>query len=129
MTGFFSRDAAKPLMAYINPSLPARLSMKEADLRKYHRSIGITIAVFVFFQAFTGLLLSVEHIFSHINQLEFAHLIHFGGGLAGNIYRIVLALGLLFMAGTGSWIYFKIRSRTLLAAQKMPPQSGAPDKS
>jgi uncharacterized iron-regulated membrane protein len=102
--------------------------MKEADLRKYHRRTGITIAVFVFFQALTGLLLSIHRIFPSLNLGDFAGIIHFGGGLGGNIYRILLALGLLFMACTGTWIFIKIRSRTLAAAKKMPPQAAAPDK-
>ena len=102
--------------------------MKEADLRKYHRRTGITIAVFVFFQALTGLLLSIHHIFTDLHQVDFAGIIHFGGGLGGNIYRILLALGLLFMACTGTWIFIKIKSRTLAAAKKMPPQAAAPDK-
>ncbi|MDP2983186.1 MAG: hypothetical protein Q8O92_07645 [Candidatus Latescibacter sp.] len=102
--------------------------MKEADLRKYHRSTGIIIAVFVFFQALTGLLISIHRISPSLNLGDFADIIHFGhfgGGLGGNIYRILLALGLLFMACTGTWIFFKIRSRTLAAVKKMPV---APDK-
>ena len=100
--------------------------MKEADLRKYHRSIGITVAVFVFFQALTGLLISVEGIAPNFHLGSIAHLIHHGGGLGGNIYRILLALGLLFMACTGTWIFARIRSRSLATARKKPPQATIP---
>jgi hypothetical protein len=89
--------------------------MRENDLRKYHRRTGITVALFVFVQAFTGLLLSLDNIAPSLHLDRIADPIHFGGGLGGNIYRVFLALGLLFMASTGPWIFRKmwIRSHSI----------------
>ncbi|MFA6471094.1 MAG: hypothetical protein WCU00_03550 [Candidatus Latescibacterota bacterium] len=96
--------------------------MKEKELRNYHRRIGIIVVVFVFIQALSGLMFSIETIAPGMHLDRIADPIHFGGGLSGSIYRIFVALGLLFMAGTGSWIFLKIRSRTLSVSQNKPQQ-------
>jgi uncharacterized iron-regulated membrane protein len=37
--------------------------------------------------------------------------IHHGGGIAGFVYRLITGLGILWMAGTGSLIYFRTKAR------------------
>jgi len=105
--------------------------MKEANLRRWHRNLGILLAVFIILQAGSGLLislgeLSVPHTHAHEEgqgslqtheeaesfwheSLEF---IHHGGGTFGTIYRILVGVGLAGMAVSGSIIFFKIKSRS-----------------
>ncbi len=86
--------------------------MQEASLRSWHRFLGIILALFIFVQAITGALISLQFALNFAEPLEVLEGPHTGGGLAGNIYRMLLGLGLLFMAVTGAMIYFKIRART-----------------
>ena len=104
--------------------------MKESDLRKLHRTLGIVLAVFIVLQAGSGFLISVSQMsVSHIHAHEKSHppghgheegeslwhesmeFIHHGGGTIGTIYRLVVGIGMLVMAVTGSMIYFEIRAR------------------
>ena len=104
--------------------------MKEADLRKWHRSLGIILVLFIILQAGSGLLISIGQIgtsHSHADSEIVAHagpheegkfiiktslsFIHHGAGVVGLIYRILLGSGILGMSITGSMIYFKIRAR------------------
>lgn len=114
--------------------------MKEIQLRKWHRRVGIWMALFIMVQAGSGLLIGLEKFeasHSHARQTaggqahsearelkndqdegeslfeEILEWVHHGGGLAGGIYRLVVGLSLIFMAVTGIWIYFKIRTRSL----------------
>jgi uncharacterized iron-regulated membrane protein len=80
------------------------LSMKEKDLRKYHRTIGVILAIFVFVQAGTGLYLTFEF-HSSLSTL------HFGGGVIGTVYRSLLALGMVGLVITGLSIYLKRRAK------------------
>jgi len=114
--------------------------MKEANLRKWHRRIGIALAFFIILQAGTGLLLSFDWFstpHSHANtphegiqksgetndSLKDSHegksvlgevlkFIHHGAGPIMNLYRVVLGIGILAMALTGCTIFFKIRARS-----------------
>lgn len=106
--------------------------MKEADLRKWHRTMGIILAVFIILQAGSGLLISVGELFvshSHANEdtmiphvdredgeSQLRHgiigLVHHGAGLIGGIYRVLLSIGLLGMAVSGGRIFLMIRART-----------------
>ena len=50
--------------------------MKESDLRKWHRRMGIGLALFIIFQAGSGLLLSLGQIVtthSHAHTESIAH--------------------------------------------------------
>ncbi len=105
--------------------------MKEADLRKLHRTMGIIFAAFIILQAGSGLLISVGELFvshSHAHEdsiiphvdkedgeSQLRHgiigLVHHGAGPIGGIYRIVLSLGLLGMAVSGTRIFLMIRAR------------------
>jgi hypothetical protein len=113
--------------------------MKEANLRKWHRGLGIILALFVILQAGSGLLITITEIetpHSHANSeiaahgqaheegkeghhdegqsafMKFLSFIHHGAGSIGVIYRILLGIGLLFMAVTGAQIYLNIKART-----------------
>lgn len=106
--------------------------MKETDLRKWHRRFAIMLVLFIILQAGSGLLLSVIGLItphSHARtesvdsyghnedggeslwkgSLEF---IHHGAGAIGAVYRIVLGIGILGMAVSGSVIFLKIRERS-----------------
>ena len=84
--------------------------MKEATLRKWHRSAGIVFVLFIIIQTLTGILLSIEDL---LGTYWGGHLqiIHYRFRPAGDFYRIGLGLGLLWLAGTGSIIWIKIRQR------------------
>ena len=93
--------------------------------------MGVTLAILFIIQAGTGLLLTLgsltaAHNHTHSEQpsqqnepqtqepeweeaLEF---IHRGAGGVGFVYRIIVGFGILGMAVSGSFIFFKIRSRT-----------------
>jgi hypothetical protein len=150
--------------------------MKESDLRKWHRTLGIFLSFFVITQAGSGLLITLRNISvphshahgdaaghlknrdtkkSHLHedsshQSASAHVdspeskqlrmhksyahdhisrqakshepdgstwnkyleeIHHGGGLLGMFYRLLVGIGMLIMAVSGSMVFFKIRAR------------------
>jgi hypothetical protein len=105
--------------------------MKESFIRKWHRSLGILLALFIILQTGSGFLislgeLSVPHSHtqddnnasSHGNNegeslwQEALEFIHHGAGTAGSLYRILIGIGLLWMAVSGSMIFFKIKARS-----------------
>jgi len=92
--------------------------MQEAYLRKWHRRLGIILALFVIIQAGTGLLISLEASLPTApagpvaEGVEFLEAVHQGGGPIGRVYRVLLGAGLCGMAISGSLIYFKIRARS-----------------
>ncbi|MGD2125748.1 MAG: hypothetical protein PVG99_06680 [Desulfobacteraceae bacterium] len=105
--------------------------MKEAQLRKWHRRIGITLSLFIILQAGSGLLISLSNLsipHTHAQTESVAlherngegealwdqtlEFIHHGGGGSGTLYRILLGVGLVAMALSGSLIFFKIRARS-----------------
>jgi hypothetical protein len=85
--------------------------MKEKDLRRFHRVIGIPFAFFIVLQAASGIMLSLDFLFGG-EFTSFASQIHYRLGVFGDIYRVVLGAGLLWMALSGFMIWRKIRSRT-----------------
>jgi uncharacterized iron-regulated membrane protein len=86
--------------------------MDEAYLRKGHRTMGIILALFIFLQAASGAMMALEFALNSPGLFGALTSLHFGGGLWGQIYRILLGLGLMGMAASGALIYFKIRART-----------------
>ena len=105
--------------------------MKESDLRKWHRSLGIILTLFIILQAGSGLLISLSGLgtpHSHARSETVAHagpdevgkslwntslgFLHHGAGVVGVVYRILLGIGMVGMALSGSMIFFKIRVRT-----------------
>lgn len=106
--------------------------MKEVTLRKFHRYLGVSIALLVVFQVGTGLLLSLNA----ITGLDFSErvidFLHFGDGIIGNVYRVTLATTLLFMVATGAWIYMKMVARSRGVSPRRPEETpskpGAPEE-
>ncbi len=92
--------------------------MRESSLRKYHRITGVTVSLFIVLQVLTGMLMSIEMLANSLAFSGVVHFLHYGDGIAGNGYRIVLALTLFFMIGTGWWIFMKIATRAAGAKQK-----------
>ena len=84
--------------------------MKEIQLRKWHRIIGMIFGVLFIFQVFSGIVLSIENI-AGAYWGGIIHDSHEGFGTVGNFYRIVLGTLLVWMVVSGSMIAFKIRSR------------------
>ena len=85
--------------------------MDEAYLRKWHRRMGIILALFIFLQTFSGLVLNLEDLFEIATVTGWANVLHRGGGDFGTIYRTFLGLGLFGMAVSGSFIFFRICQR------------------
>ena len=116
--------------------------MQEKDLRKWHRNLAIIFVTFIIAQSVTGLLITLvelgaphslahkEAIPAHINnkkaQAEEENVLdtllaslHHGGGIIGTVYRIILGLGMLGVAGTGYLIYLKVRARAKPRGKKI----------
>ncbi len=85
--------------------------MDEAYLRKWHRTMGIILAFFIFLQAASGALMALEFALNSTGLFGVLTSLHFGGGSWGHLYRILLGLGLMGMAASGTLIYFKIQAR------------------
>jgi hypothetical protein len=86
--------------------------MDEAYLRKWHRRLGIILAVFIFLQAASGVVLNLEDLVESPGILGWANVFHRGGGDFITLYRTLLGLGLIGMAASGSMIFYKIWQRT-----------------
>ena len=89
--------------------------MKEAAVRKFHRTLGIIVVWFLAGQVFTGTVLSMLDLVwgdspSALDKLLGA--LHTGGNPLGDIYRILLGLASLALALSGIIIHFLIRART-----------------
>ncbi len=85
--------------------------MDEAYLRKWHRTMGIILAFFIFLQAASGAMMALELALNYTGLFGVLTGLHFGGGSWGHLYRILLGLGLMGMAASGTLIYFKIQAR------------------
>ncbi len=86
--------------------------MQETSLRTWHRRFGISVALLVFLQAASGVLLTFEDYLPWHFLTVWAYWLHRGGGVAGMIYRTVLGFFLMGMATSGSLIFFKVWRRT-----------------
>ena len=86
-----------------------RHTMREADLRKWHRTGGVFLAFFIFLHIITGIVLSVEDLLGE--YWGGIHDIHGGFGKIGGIYRILLGIGLVWIVISGCIIYMNIRKR------------------
>lgn len=103
--------------------------MREVTLRCWHRRIGGPLALFILLQAITGLLLSIDRLFGSDKNLphtviesgnstllhgfdSLTHGLHYGGPqLWGNLYRIALSVGLIWMAASGLVLYLRVKIR------------------
>ena len=105
--------------------------MQEVNLRKWHRRIGIILTLFIILQAGSGLLISLgdlnpsqshahtetavtsggdeEEESSWHEALEF---IHHGADPALTFYRVIVGVGILWMAISGGLIFFQARARS-----------------
>lgn len=114
--------------------------MKEKSLRRYHRITGVVLAVFIIVQAATGLVFTIgkmtgstgghDHGTAGVSILPISRAmagnsdsekseaheslwgtLHYGGGMIGNIYRLLLAVTLIGQVSGGLLIYKNIRTR------------------
>jgi len=85
--------------------------MTEKTLRRFHRAVGIPLVLFVIVQVGTGTLLSIEDLLGRYWG-GLLQTVHHQYGLTGDIYRVVVGVGILWMAVTGLSISMKIRART-----------------
>ena len=101
--------------------------MKELDLRKVHRLMGIVIAPLIILQALSGVLLSVDWLLGIHRRAGDAIKeniprllvlwdmilvdIHYGMGVGGAFYHILLGVAVIGVATPGLMIFLKIRAR------------------
>jgi succinate dehydrogenase/fumarate reductase cytochrome b subunit len=122
------------------PETKGIVPMKEKDLRRYHRITGVVLAVFIIAQAGTGLIFTIGKMagnpeshdhgtagismspvstaFASGSESEESDVhesllstVHYGGGMIGDIYRLLLAVALIGQVCGGVWIYIRIRNR------------------
>lgn len=109
--------------------------MKEYDLRKWHRLVGIVPSLFILLQAGSGFLSSLEGIVAtapshaHTNQSAISSeheedegsrsawdrilgFIHHEAGVLWDLYRVFIGAGIMWMTITGSMVFFRIRTRS-----------------
>jgi uncharacterized iron-regulated membrane protein len=101
-------------------------SMRESEWRKWHRKAGIILAPLLILQAVSGLFLSIDwllgihhrggEIITELPPLlrlwDFILVeIHYGFGVPGALYHILLGIGLVWLAFSGFIIYLRVRSR------------------
>ena len=102
----------------------------QQTLRKWHRRIGLVLALFLVIQGLSGAWLAVAEVETESDHVsdgrheektngnehesefkEIMEAIHKGGGFPTAPYRVVLGLGITFMALTGSLIFLKVGMR------------------
>ena len=91
------------------------IMLKEKQLRQGHHYAGIPLAIFIILQSATGVVLSMEDLFGGYWE-GIIRDIHYRFGYIGSIYRIVLGMGILWMAISGIMIFIRIRARTKAAS-------------
>lgn len=91
--------------------------MKEASLRKFHRSLGVIIALFLAVQVITGMVFALSKFGSPplFRVPMWVYSLHLGGGEAGNLYRVILGLTILIQGGSGLVIFIRSRARMIKA--------------
>ena len=101
--------------------------MKEPDLRKLHRTVGVVIAPLLILQALSGTFLSIDWLLGIHKRAGEAIKetippllrlwdmilvdIHYGLGVGGAFYHVLLGIGAVGVAVSGFMIYLKIRER------------------
>jgi len=86
--------------------------MKEAEVRKFHRSLGIIVVGFMAAQTLTGLALSVGSLGGYTGWLtKLARVLHYDWEPLGSLYRLILALGIFAQGVSGIIIYYRIKAR------------------
>ena len=100
--------------------------IQEPTLRKWHRYAGVALAPLILLQALSGLFLSIEWLaglhtaagellpgaspLTRFWDWVFVG-VHYGGGRPGALYHALVGGGLVWLAGSGGWIFLKIRAR------------------
>ena len=108
--------------------------MKEADLRKWHRLMGIWAGPLVILQAASGITLSIDWLLEihkrfgetvRENVPALARLwdavlveIHYGIGKTGAFYHIALGVAAIWLAVSGIIIFLRLRNRQRAALSK-----------
>ena len=101
--------------------------MKELDLRKWHRNVGIVLAPLLVLQAISGVFLGAEWLLGYHRRVgevirsnvppliwlwdKILIEIHYGLGIPGATKHIVLGIGLVWITVSGFMIYLRIRAR------------------
>lgn len=101
--------------------------MKEPDIRKLHRIVGVVIAPLLILQALSGIFLSVDWLLGfhrRIGETITENIpplirmwdmilvdIHYGLEVGGAFYHILLGIGAVWVAVSGFMIFLKIRAR------------------
>jgi uncharacterized iron-regulated membrane protein len=109
--------------------------MKEPVIRKWHRRVAIVIVPLLIIQAVSGIFLGVDwllgihqrvgetiekNIPSLLRLWDIVLIeIHYGLGVGGMFYHILLGVGVLGVTVSGVMIFFKIRGRQ---KQQMKPK-------
>jgi hypothetical protein len=91
------------------------MEMKEAEVRKFHRNLGIIMVWFLAGQTLTGLVLSLGGMTpagSPTGLYNLLSTLHFGWNPLGGIYRTLLALAVFAQGISGIIIYYLIRTRS-----------------
>jgi len=112
--------------------------MNEKKIRIFHRRIGIFLALFIVLQIATGTAISIYHLYEVSHREEKSHnetniatqaesdkatheesefeevleFVHKKGGSAGDLYRTILGVGIIFMAISGMMINRETKKRT-----------------
>jgi len=87
--------------------------MNEKTLRRLHRSIGLPLVLFIVIQSATGLFLAIENMLgSYWGWGGLLRDMHHSYGVPGDLYRVLIGLGMLWMAISGVLIYRAIQIRT-----------------
>jgi len=109
--------------------------MKQAAIRKWHRRLGVAVALFILLQAGSGMVISLLHVRVHDHQGEGEHgregevakgqdehhesgfrwaealeFVHHGAAPFMNLYRILLGAAILLQTVLGVLIWIKIRA-------------------
>ncbi|MBM4273297.1 MAG: hypothetical protein FJ134_02390 [Deltaproteobacteria bacterium] len=86
--------------------------MKEAEVRKFHRRLGIILVGFLAVQALTGLVLSVAGLAGYTSWLtKTAGVIHYNWDPLGTLYRVLLTAATAIQGISGIIIYQRIKER------------------
>lgn len=109
------------IVAYISSQ------MKEMDLRKWHRNVGIVLAPLLVLQAISGVFLSADWLLGYhqrIGEVIRANVpllillwdkilveIHYGLGVPGAVEHILLGVGLVWVTTSGAMIFWRVRAR------------------
>jgi hypothetical protein len=97
---------------YLFAETKGEKNMKEAEVRKFHRSLGIIVVWFLAGQTLTGLALSVGSLGGYTGWLtKLAGILHYDWEPLGSLYRLILALGIFAQGVSGIIIYYRIKAR------------------